>query len=203
MSSELDHLITRIRSGDQLAFDQFLAENRDRVLRFVMGKMSDALRRKVEAEDILQETFSHCARAFLGMDPSNLDPLAWLYQVAERRTIDAHRHYFGAQKRDAGREVALGAGRSTATSPALIDMLIASFTSPSQAFARGQREQQLLDAMAQLPDDQREALRLRYVADLPTKEIAERIGKSDGAIRVMLTRSLKRLAHLLDETERE
>lgn len=198
MSSEQDHLITQIRAGDQSAFDEFLQTNRERLLRFVTRNMSDALRRKVEAEDILQEAFAHCARAFPEMDASDLDPLAWLHQVAERRTIDAHRHFFGAQKRDAGREVALGAGRSTETSPALIDMLIASFTSPSQAFARGQREQQLLDAIEQLPEDQREALRLRYVEDLPTKEIAERLDKSDGAVRVMLTRSLKRLEQLLD-----
>jgi RNA polymerase sigma-70 factor (ECF subfamily) len=48
-----------------------------------------------------------------------------------------------------------------------------------------------------LPDDQQEGLRLRYVENLPTKQIAERLGKTDAAVRVMLTRSLKKLQKML------
>ena len=44
-------------------------------------------------------------------------------------------------------------------------------------------------------------LRLRYLEGLPSKEIADRLGKSDGAVRVMLTRSLDKLQKLLAETE--
>jgi RNA polymerase sigma-70 factor (ECF subfamily) len=40
-------------------------------------------------------------------------------------------------------------------------------------------------------------LRLRYIEGLPSKDIAERLGKSDGAVRVMLTRSLSKLHDLL------
>ena len=44
--------------------------------------------------------------------------------------------------------------------------------------------------LAELPEEQREALRLRYLEGLPSKEIAARLGKTDGAVRVMLTRAL-------------
>ena len=70
-------------------------------------------------------------------------------------------------------------------------------TSPSAAFSRNQKEIQLMEAMATLPPDSREALRLRYVDGLQTRDIAERMGKSDGAIRVLLTRSLSKLQDLL------
>ena len=55
----------------------------------------------------------------------------------------------------------------------------------------------MFEALASLPEEQREALRLRYAEGLATKEIAARLGKSDGAMRVMLTRSLDRLQRIL------
>ena len=72
-------------------------------------------------------------------------------------------------------------------------------TTPSQAFSRNAREARLLEALGKLPDEQRDALRLRYVENLPSKQIAERLGKTDAAVRVMLTRSLKKLHELLGD----
>ncbi len=80
---------------------------------------------------------------------------------------------------------------------ALIDMLVASMTTATQALSRNQKEVQLLQALATLPEEQREALRLRYVEGLPSKDIAARLGKSDGSVRVMLTRALARLQQIL------
>ncbi len=71
-------------------------------------------------------------------------------------------------------------------------------TSASQAFSRDQRQMKLLAALEKLPEDHREALRLRYLENLPSKDIAEKLGKSDGAVRVMLTRSLAKLQQILE-----
>ena len=79
----------------------------------------------------------------------------------------------------------------------LIDLLVVSMTTPSMAVARDERGRALLEALAALPEESRTALRLRYVENLPSKEIAERLGKSDGAVRVLLTRTLARLQQLL------
>ena len=70
-------------------------------------------------------------------------------------------------------------------------------TTATQALSRNQREVLLLQALATLPEDQREALRLRYLEGLPSKDIAARLGKSDGSVRVMLTRALARLQQIL------
>ena len=53
------------------------------------------------------------------------------------------------------------------------------------------------DLVEQLPAESRDALRWRYVDGLPTKEIAGRLNKSDGAVRVLLTRTLHKLQELL------
>jgi RNA polymerase sigma-70 factor (ECF subfamily) len=79
----------------------------------------------------------------------------------------------------------------------LIDLLVASMTSASKAFSRDQKQLLLLAALDKLPAEQREALRLRYVDGLPSKDIAQRLGKTDGAVRVMLTRSLAKLQQIL------
>ena len=55
----------------------------------------------------------------------------------------------------------------------------------------------MLQALETLAPDAREALKLRYVEGLPSKEIAARLGRTDGAVRVLLTRSLQKLQEIL------
>jgi RNA polymerase sigma-70 factor (ECF subfamily) len=166
---------------------------------FIERQLGAALRRKVEPEDVFQETSAEAVRALPALELGDRDPFSWFCQIAERRIIDLHRRFFDAQKRDAGREVPLGAGGSATGQAGLINMLVASMTTPSKAFSRNVREARLQEALGQLPDEQREALRLRYVENQPSKEIAARLGKTDAAVRVMLTRSLKKLQGLLGD----
>ncbi len=58
-------------------------------------------------------------------------------------------------------------------------------------------EESLLEAIMKLPELDREAVRLRYVSKWPTKEIAQQLHKSDGAVRVMLSRARTKLRTLL------
>jgi RNA polymerase sigma-70 factor (ECF subfamily) len=166
---------------------------------FIERQLGAALRRKVEREDVFQEVSAEAVRALATVELGDREPFSWLCQIAERRIIDLHRRHFGAQKRDAGREVSLGSGGGDAEPAGLINLLVASMTTPTQAFSRNAREERLLAALAQLPEEQQAALRMRYTENLPSKEIAERLQKSDAAVRVMLTRSLKRLQEILGE----
>ena len=202
MTDEELQQVEAIRGGDAEALGRFIDAKRRPLLAFVERKLGDALRRKVEPEDIIQEACADAVRSLDDIDLTDRDPFNWLCQLCERRIIDAHRRFFDAQKRDAGRERPLSAPGSSGEG-GLINLLVASLTSPSQAFARNAREAKLLDALAKLPEHQQEALRLRYVENLPSKQIAEQMGKSDAAVRVMLTRSIKKLQELLDETELE
>ncbi len=197
MSDETDPLTERVRQHDVAALAEYVDAHRKPLLAFIERQLGAALRRKVEVEDILQELSVEAVRALPSAELSDRNVFGWLCQIAERRIIDAHRRFFGAQKRDAGREVALGTPGGDSEHGAIIDLLVASMTTPTQALSRNMKEVKLLEALATLPDDQREALRLRYVEGLPSKEIAARLGKSDGSIRVMLTRSLARLNQIL------
>ena len=190
-------LVTRLKSGEQEALAEFIERRRPQLTAFVERNLSDALRRKVEAADILQEV-SVCAVNSLPEIPlEERDPFSWLCQLAERRIIDAHRRYFGAQKRAGDKERALEARGDNSQQAGFIDMLAASMTTPSRAFSRNQKELKLIVALESLPEEARTALQMRYVQNLPSKEIAEKLGKTDGATRVLLTRSLNRLQQIL------
>jgi RNA polymerase sigma-70 factor, ECF subfamily len=197
-----DDLLARIRRRDTEALAQFISAHRPQLLAFIERQLGAALRRKIEPDDVLQEASAEAVRALPSVELGDRDPFSWLCQIAERRIVDLARRFFGTQKRDAAREVSLGSPTGSETQPAgLINLLVASLTTPSQAFSRNAREARLLEALSKLPEEQRAALQMRYVEDLPSKKIAERLGKSDAAVRVMLTRSLKKLHDLLAEAE--
>jgi RNA polymerase sigma-70 factor (ECF subfamily) len=195
-----DDLTTRLKAGDADALAQFMQEHRPQLMAFIERQLGTALRRKVEPDDVFQEACAEAVRALPTAELGDREPFSWCCQIAERRIIDLHRRFFEAQKRDAGREVPLGAGGGSGSDSmggGLINILVASMTTPSQAFSRNARELKLQEALLQLPDDQQAALRMRYVENLPSKQIADKLGKSDAAVRVMLTRSLKKLQELL------
>jgi RNA polymerase sigma-70 factor (ECF subfamily) len=193
-------LVQKIKSGDGDALAAYIAQRSPQLLSFIEKRMSDALRRRVEAADILQDLTTSAWQSLPGVEWGDREPFGWLCQQAERRIIDAHRRHFGAQKRSAGREVNLSAGGASGSGDeggGMADLLSASMTSPSGVLSRQQKEFHMLAALDSLPEDARDALRMRYVEGLPSKEIAHKLGRTDGAVRVLLTRSLQKLQEIL------
>jgi len=201
MSDSDERLIEQIKAGDRDALATFIEQKQPQLLAFIEKRMSDRLRSKIEAADILQELTVASLNSVEDVELGDRDPFSWLCQQAERRIIDTHRHHFGAQKRAAHNEVGLHAPLGGSEDGQIVDLLSASMTSASSAFSRQQKEYHMLQALEQLPEDAREALRLRYLEGLPSKEIAERLGKTDGATRVLLSRSLARLQEILAQND--
>jgi RNA polymerase sigma factor (sigma-70 family) len=123
-----------------------------------------------EADDCFQETFVSALRAYPRLDEdSNLR--AWVLTIAHRKALDAHR---GRSRRAVPvADVAVVDGRAAPSAPA--------------------RDEALWDAVGELPSRQRSAVVLRYVADLPHRDIAAAIGCSEEAARRSLHEGLTRL----------
>ena len=190
--------VGELQSGNHSNFGEYLKICRGPLLAFILKNMSDQLRARVEAEDLFQEV---CASAFQNVseiDFAGKQPFGWLCELARRKIVDTQRRY-SADKRAAHAEVGIFGGQGDQTG--LVNMLVASITSPSAAFSRQQKEFRLLDAMEQLSAEQKQVLQLRYGQGLSSKEIATEIGKSDGATRVLLTRSLKKLEQLVRDAD--
>ena len=193
----LNELLDRIRQGDADALAQYVECQRAPLMSIIRRKMSGGLLSKVEPDDILQEVCTSAMQSLKDVDFADRDPFVWLCHLIDRRIVDSHRR-FNARKRAAQQEVRISGGNAT-QGGGIIDMLVASVTSPSMAFSRQQKESRLWTAIRSLPEDQQQALTLRYVQNLSSKEIAEQLCKSDGAVRVMLTRSTRRLEKLMSE----
>lgn len=179
---------------------EYIESKRPQLLAFIQHNLGPALRKKIEIEDLLQEVILAALGSLATFNVAGRDPFKLLCQMAEQRIIDAHRHHVGAQKRSADREVSIDAPMGINRSFGFINLLVASMTSASKAFSRNQKELKLQQAFTELPEEQRELLRLRFVEGLPTKDIAERLGKTDGAVRVLLTRTLAKLQELLSDS---
>ena len=192
-------VIGRVAEKDPNALAEFIEIRRVQLLAYIDRNLGPALRRKVEADDLFQEVSVECVRSLNAVDLTDRDPFPWLCQVAQRKIIDSHRRFFAASKRDASKEMALGQGGGETGSPGLINMLVASITSPSAAFSRQGKEIRMQQAISELPEESRQAIQMRYVEGLATKEISERLGKSDVSVRVLLSRTIKKLEKLLTD----
>ncbi len=146
-------------------FQRFLDANRDAVWRFLVSVVGP-----VEAEDCFQETFIAALRAYpqLRAD-SNLH--AWVLTIAHRKALDAHR------------------GRARRAVPIAAPEAVDGRTETSSA----PRDEALWEAVHELPARQRSAVVLRYVADLPHRDIAAAIGCSEEAARRSLHEGLNKL----------
>ncbi len=199
MNELADPLADGVRRGEPGALAQFLELRKPALLSFIEHRLGAALRGKVEPPDLFQELAVKALRELPQTNLEGRDPFGWLCYLAEQCIVDGHRH-FAAGKRASGREVA-GNMKIGEGSQDLVALLAASMTTPTQAVVRSERERRLAEAMATLPEEHREALRLRYVEGLPTKDVAARLGKSDVAIRVLLTRLIQKLQELLGPAE--
>ncbi len=194
-------LLKGISEGSVDSLASFLDVNRKPLMAFISRRLGDGLRKKVEVEDIFQDVSAEAIRSISPEFPGDREPFSWLCHISERKIVDAHRHHFDAQKRDAGKERALDAKSSGGGEIGLVNMLVKSMTTPSAAFSRNAREVRLYDAIAKLNPEQQEAVRMKYIENKPSKEIADALGKSDAAVRVMLTRTMKLLHEIMSDAE--
>jgi RNA polymerase sigma-70 factor (ECF subfamily) len=190
-------LAARVRDKDASALAAFLEDRRPALLSFIDRRLGSALRGKLEPQDVLQELAVKALRELPHTDLSARDPFGWLCHLAEQCIVDGHRR-FAADKRNAGREVS-GNVRIGDGSQDLVALLAASLTSPSMAVVRNERQRRLMAVVAGLPADHQEALRLRYGEGLPTRDVAGRLGKTDVATRVLLSRLVQQLQEQLAE----
>ncbi len=145
---------------------------------------------KFDASDIVQQTLLEAVKAFPQFRGSTEAELtAWLRQILAHALAHEIRRYHGAQKRDVTLEVSLDAELAR-SSQRLGAMLAESGPSPSQQVAQRELDVLLAEVLARLPDDYREVLILRHLEGLSHDDIAQRMNRTAGAVRMLWTRAL-------------
>jgi RNA polymerase sigma-70 factor (ECF subfamily) len=191
-------LLAQARAGDPAALGQLLELYRNYLRLIARSMMGTALVLKLDASDLVQETFLKAHRQFhdfAGADEPGF--MAWLRKILVRTVADQAK-YHRAGLRNQRREVALEDLLDRAGGAAQ-QALADSLPSPSSMAVRRERSVLLADALAKLPADYRTVFELRNIEHIPFNEIAVRLGRSPGAVRVLWTRAMQRLSALLEE----
>jgi len=159
-------------------------------------QLDGRLQAKLDASDIVQQTLleAHLKRAQFRGDPANALP--WLRQALTHNLLDAMRA-LRRGKRNVACERSLPKALDE-SSARLSDWAVSDQSSPSRQAARNEDALRLADALAQLPEAQREAVFLHHLQGWTIAETASHLERSDLAVVGLLHRGLKRLRELLE-----
>jgi RNA polymerase sigma-70 factor (ECF subfamily) len=190
-------LLAQARAGAPDALGGLLERYRNYLAILARVQIGRRLQRKVEAVDLVQETYLEAHRAFGRFRGGTEGELVqWLRQILAARIAMVVRHYFGTQRRNAELEREL-TGELDQSSRLLGQAFVASGTSPSGRAARHEQAVLLADALARLSEDYRRVIRLRHLEGLTFPEVARDMGRSVDAVEKLWARALVQLRRLL------
>jgi RNA polymerase sigma-70 factor (ECF subfamily) len=175
-----------------------LNEFRDYLLLLAQIELGSRLQQKLDASDVVQQTLLDAHRnreQFRGS--TDAQKAAWLRKILANNLIDALRK-FGSEKHDVTRELSLEAAFEQ-SSQHLERWLIADQSTPHQRLERQDHALQVANALARLPDTQREALVLQKWNGWSLAEIAEHMGKKATAVAGLLKRGLKQMREIMTD----
>jgi RNA polymerase sigma-70 factor (ECF subfamily) len=160
--------------------------------------LDDRLRNKLGPSDVVQQTLlkAHQARGqFRGT--TEAEWAAWLRRILARTLADAARD-LGRDKRDATRERSLDEALD-ASSAGLHAWVAAEQTSPSGQAIHNEQVLRLAEALADLPDLQREVVVMKHCQGRSLAEIADLLGRTVPSVASLLRRGLQGLRERLGE----
>jgi RNA polymerase sigma-70 factor, ECF subfamily len=170
-------LIAAVATGREPALGQLIARHGPKLVAIATRYLGN----HAEAEDVVQETFLRVWQNAARFDPGRAQAATWITAIAVRLCIDRLR------KLKLRRIFGLGAGLDTSE--------IVADPAPDSDRALAARQELVLTrkALAALPDRQRLAILLAAVGGLETKEIAETLDISPGAVEQLLVRARRSL----------
>ena len=173
-------LIRGVAGGDERAF----ASLYDRYGPILFGLLLRILHSRPEAEDVLQEVFLQVWQQARSFDAARGRAFTWLVTLARSRAIDRLRALDSrerAARRSAEDAPPQGEGEEAADDAAL----------------REERAGVVREALAELPEEQRQVLLLAYLEGMSQSEIAAAKGQPLGTVKTRTRAGLRRLSELL------
>lgn len=194
---QLEELLGRAQAGDRSALVQLLEALAPPIRARVESRISPAMRRCLEADDVMQVTY---LEAVLRLDQFRTGGVsgfrAWLGRLAENNLTDAVRALQAAKRPNphhrATRAGAGGGGGDSAV--ALIEQLSASGDgTPSRVVARGEAVRVMEKMLEGLPGDYQRVVRMYDLEARPIAQVAQELGRSEGAVYMLRARAHDRL----------
>lgn len=174
--------IERAAAGEREAFGRLVARHRDTVVRTARHILGDA----ELAEDVAQDAFIRLQAALPGFR-GDAELGTWLYRVTLNRCRD-HLRSRRLSRLDDVDEASLGADPGE---------------DPVERLHATRRAELVRAAIARLPEEQKEAVSLRYLSDLSYAEIARRTRTPLGTVASRVFRALKRIGQEMESQHLE
>jgi RNA polymerase sigma-70 factor (ECF subfamily) len=183
-AGEQQTALARARLGDSRALGQLLESFRPYVRCLVRALGGERLQPRLGESDLIQDALLEAHRSFGEFRGNTVAELtAWLRRIVLRTAGHSLRDHLEAGKRALGNEEPADA----------LDSRADSASSPSAQAVRHEEAARMAEALAQLPEDMQQVLLGRHMDGLSYAALAEQLGRSEGAVRVLYTRALRRL----------
>jgi RNA polymerase sigma-70 factor, ECF subfamily len=169
-----ERLLIEAAQNDPSRFAELYEHNFHRVYAYVARRVRD----RAEIQDLTAQVF-HQALANLGKFKWRGSPFAaWLYRIASNAIADQARQ----KMRESTDQPNPSSESSTTTDLEEVE-----------------RRARLFSAVDKLPEDQRRVIAMRFADEKSIREIAEEMGRSEGAVKQLQFRALENLRNRLIE----
>ncbi len=180
-------LVEKAQASERAAFNRLSSEIRSRLTAFVRSRLGEGLRSRHEVEDVVQETLLRAYRSIGRFEwQGDGSFLRWAISIADLLI----------------RDLARAAARSVNSPADLTGDLPGEESPPERGLRREERFDRFERAYHTLSPEHQEVIRLARLEGLRISEVAERLGRSQSAVRHLLLRALEKLrAAFGEETE--
>jgi len=183
----VEELIRRARGGEEAAREELFRRCRRVLDKWASRRLAKSRPGVARVSDVAQDA---ALRAFQKFETfhgqTEAEWMTWLRSVLQSCTEQAFRDA-GRKKRDDSRAVPLDSSLE----------LSAPQPSPSEEISVKEQWREILVHISRLPTEQKEAIADHFLKGLPTSEVAQRMGKSQDAVRGLLQRGIVALqSHL-------
>lgn len=188
--ADVGMLVSRASSGDARAVHGLIERYLPDLERFVDQQAGAALRRRESPSDLVQ---SACREALEGLASGRFDYRgepefrAWLFRLALHKVQQKGR-FHGAGRRSPKVEIEV--------SPSRAEQLFETLHTPSRSAEDREERRRFEAAFARLDPQQQDLIAWSHLEGLSHRQIADKLGTSEGNSRVLLARALSRLARL-------
>jgi RNA polymerase sigma-70 factor (ECF subfamily) len=174
----VDDIVRRAQAGDQSAFAELYERHYDQIFRYVSFKCGNQL----EAEDLTGEVFLRMLESIDKFRFQGFPFTSWLYRIAHNLVVDNFRRKGRKPTVPLDKVLHFSGGADG-------EMEIQAQISWSM--------REVVEAMTNLTDLQREVITLRFVAGLSIAETADAVGRRDNAVKALQHAGIRKLRNVM------
>jgi len=193
-----EKLLHAARDGNPEALGRLLEYYRPYLRLLTRLQVPARLQKKLDASDVVQETFLDAARDFPYFRGStDAEFVAWLKRLLAANVADAQRRFLGTQKRNVLQESEVL--QMLDRSSELVDQRLLARDSPSSSVGVREQAVRLAAALERLPSQYHDVILLHHFQGLAFQEVAARLDRSVHSVKNLWLRALVALKRQLGD----